>query len=37
MELEDEFDIEIADEDAETLKTVGDVVNYIEAALSKTA
>src|SRR5699024_11748117 len=29
MELEDEFDLEIADEDAEQIKTVGDAVNYI--------
>lgn len=30
MELEDEFDLEISDEDAEKIKTVGDVVTYIE-------
>ena len=30
MELEDEFDIEIADEEAESINTVGDAVNYIE-------
>lgn len=30
MELEDEFDIEIADEEAENINTVGDAVNYIE-------
>jgi len=29
MELEDEFDMEISDEDAEKIVTVGDVVNYI--------
>ncbi|RLL45285.1 acyl carrier protein [Oceanobacillus piezotolerans] len=29
MELEDEFDMEIADEDAENINTVGDAVNYI--------
>ncbi|WP_257350126.1 acyl carrier protein [Pseudalkalibacillus decolorationis] len=29
MELEDEFDMEISDEDAEKIATVGDVVNYI--------
>ncbi|MEC2077013.1 acyl carrier protein [Metabacillus fastidiosus] len=29
MELEDEFDMEISDEDAETIATVGDAVNYI--------
>ena len=31
MELEDEFDTEIADEDAEKMATVGDVINYIES------
>jgi len=30
MELEDEFDIEIADEEAEKINTVGDAVNFIE-------
>lgn len=30
MELEDEFDMEISDEDAEKIQTVGDVVTYIE-------
>ncbi|HLR63896.1 MAG TPA: acyl carrier protein [Pseudogracilibacillus sp.] len=30
MELEDEFDLEIADEDAEKIDTVQDVVTYIE-------
>lgn len=29
MELEDEFDMEISDEDAEKINTVGDVVTYI--------
>jgi len=29
IELEQEFEIEIPDEDAETLHTVGQVVNYI--------
>jgi len=29
MELEDEFDMEIADEEAEKLNTVGDAVDYI--------
>jgi acyl carrier protein len=29
MELEDEFDMEISDEDAEKISTVGDVVEYI--------
>ncbi|GEO25157.1 acyl carrier protein [Alicyclobacillus acidoterrestris] len=31
MELEDEFDLEISDEDAEKISTVGDVVTYISA------
>ena len=30
MELEDEFDLEISDEDAEKITTVGDVIQYIE-------
>ena len=30
MKMEDEFGIEIPEEDAEALKTVQDVVNYIE-------
>jgi acyl carrier protein len=31
MELEDKFDMEISDEDAEKMATVGDVIKYIEA------
>ena len=31
MALEEEFDIEIPDEEAENLKTIGDIVEYIEA------
>ena len=31
MALEDEFKIEIVDEDAEKMKTVGDAVKYIES------
>jgi len=31
MELEDEFDIQIPNEDLENLKTVEDLVNYIES------
>ncbi|MBG9788145.1 MULTISPECIES: acyl carrier protein [Brevibacillus] len=31
MELEDEFDLEISDEDAEKITTVGEVVNYISS------
>ncbi|GKV67767.1 acyl carrier protein [Sporosarcina sp. NCCP-2716] len=30
MELEDEFDMEISDDDAEKIGTVGDAVSYIE-------
>lgn len=30
MELEDEFDLEIADEEAENINTVGDAVKFIE-------
>ncbi|QQE80763.1 acyl carrier protein [Alicyclobacillus sp. SO9] len=30
MELEDEFDLEISDEDAEKISSVGDVVTYID-------
>ncbi|KAA0547969.1 acyl carrier protein [Bacillus sp. BGMRC 2118] len=33
MELEDEFDMEISDEDAEKIVTVGDAVNYIQSSL----
>jgi len=31
MTMEEEFDLEIPDEDAEKIKTVNDVVNYIKA------
>ncbi len=31
MELEDEFELEISDEDAEKVTTVGEVVKYIDA------
>ena len=31
MSLEDEFDTEIPDEAIENIKTVGDIVSYIEA------
>lgn len=31
MELEDEFDIDIPDEAAEDMRTVSDLVSYIEA------
>ena len=30
MGLEEEFEIEIPDEDAEKIKTVGDIIKYIE-------
>lgn len=30
MAIEDEFEIEIPDEDIETMKTVGDVAEYIQ-------
>ena len=30
MSLEDEFDIEVPDEEVESIKTVGDIVRYIE-------
>ena len=31
MAIEDEFDIEIPDEDAEKFQTVADIVGYVEA------
>lgn len=30
MSIEDEFDLEVPDDQVENIKTVGDVVNYIE-------
>jgi acyl carrier protein len=30
MALEEEFDLDIPDEDAEKIRTVGDAVNYIK-------
>ena len=33
MEFEDEFDISIADEDAEKIQTVGQAIDYVEAHL----
>lgn len=33
MELEDEFNMEISDEEAERIVTVGDAVNYIKSHL----
>ncbi|MGB9876751.1 MAG: acyl carrier protein [bacterium] len=35
MELEQEFDIEIPDEDAEKIRTIEDTVNYIQSRLQK--
>lgn len=34
MALEEEFDLEIADEEVENIKTVGDIVSYIEGRAS---
>ena len=34
MAFEEEFDIEIPDEDAEKLNTVGDAVKYLDAKLA---
>jgi len=31
MSLEEEFDVEIPDDEIETIKTVGDIVKFIEA------
>ena len=33
MSLEDEFDKEIPDEDVENIRTIGDIVSYIENSL----
>lgn len=35
MELEDAFDMNIPDEDAEKIQTVGDAIRYIEERTSK--
>ena len=35
MAFEEEFDLEIPDEDAEKIKTVGDAVNYIKSKASE--
>ncbi|MBC7329410.1 acyl carrier protein [bacterium] len=35
MELEQEFDIEIPDEDAEKIRTIEDTINYIQSRLQK--
>jgi acyl carrier protein len=34
MALEDEFEIEIPDEDAESFKNIGDIVKYIEGKIA---
>ncbi len=34
MALEEEFNLEIADEDVEKIKTIGDIVSYIEKQIS---
>ena len=34
MTMEEEFDMDIPDEEAEKMKTVGDVINYINAKAS---
>lgn len=34
MELEDEFDMEISDEDTEKIATVGNAISYIESKIS---
>ncbi len=34
MALEEEFNLEIADEEVEQIKTVGDIINYIEKQIS---
>ena len=33
MELEEEFDIQIPDDQAEKIKTVGEAIDYIEKAI----
>jgi acyl carrier protein len=33
--VEDEFDVEIPDEEVEKIKTVGDIVSFIESATSE--
>jgi acyl carrier protein len=35
MELEEEFDIQIPDDQAEKIKTVGEAVDYIDAKLKE--
>ncbi|PKK92621.1 MAG: acyl carrier protein, partial [Tenericutes bacterium HGW-Tenericutes-6] len=31
MNIEDEFNVQVSDEEAQNIKTVGDLVKYIEA------
>ncbi len=35
MAIEDEFDIEIDDEDAEGFSSIGDIVNYVNSKISE--
>ncbi|MBO5577317.1 MAG: acyl carrier protein [Ruminococcus sp.] len=35
MNIEEDFDIEIPDEDVENIKTVGDIVKYIESKIEE--
>ena len=35
MSIEENFDIEIPDEDVENIKTVGDIVKYIESKIEE--
>ncbi|MBA2565958.1 MAG: acyl carrier protein [Gemmatimonadetes bacterium] len=35
MAFEEEFDVEIPDEDAERMRTVGDAINYLKAKSEK--
>ncbi|PLX31348.1 MAG: acyl carrier protein [Clostridiales bacterium] len=35
MAIEDEFDIEIDDEDAEGFKSIGDIVNYVNSKIAE--
>lgn len=34
MDIEDEFDIEIPDEDAEDFKNISDIVDYVESKIA---
>ncbi len=36
MALEEEFDLEISDQEIENIKTIGDIVSYIELKLKAT-